>query len=228
VTLPPHLQTLADRIAGAGDDVQREQLRSIVDEYAPGSEAATEAELRLLLQSVEEDSSVTQRVTSFRLRRVHVGTGVAVVVAALVAVGRWRAPGWTALAIVAVLAALLVLWRAASRGISLRSGSTRISFSAGRRAQATGEVRPLPDPPAELVEHVREAVARSGIPGAYLYETIVDGEPQPTLGLHFRGKGGVSFALTHAPVFGEQLRVEELDDERLAQVRAVTEPIAGE
>lgn len=69
---------------------------------------------------------------------------------------------------------------------------------------------------------------RSGIAGAYLYETAVDGEPQPTLGLHFRGEGGVSFALTHAPVFGKQLRVEELDDERLAQVRAVAEPIAGE
>ena len=160
---------------------------------------------------------------------MHVGTAAAVVVGALVAVGRWFAPGWTAVAFLAVLAVvLLVARRATGRVISLRSGSKTISISAGRRARPTGEVRPLTDPPTDLVEHVKRAVERSGILGAYLYETIVDGQPQPTLGLHLRGQGGVSFALTHAPVSGKQLRVEELDEERLAQVRAVTEPVAGE
>jgi hypothetical protein len=229
VTLPTHLQTLADRIAGAGDDVQREQLRSIVDDYDPDSEAATEAQLRLLLQSVDEGSPLTRRVATFRLRHVHVGTAAAVVIGALVAVGRWLAPGWTVLALVAVVGViLLVLRQAARRGISFRSGSASISISAGARVRPTGEVRPLPNPPAELVERVRKAVTRSGIAGAYLYETTVDGEPQPTLGLHFDGDRGASFVLSHAPVLGEQLRVEDLDDERLAQVRAVTEPIAGE
>jgi hypothetical protein len=154
---------------------------------------------------------------------------VAVVVGVLVGVGRWVAPAWTAPAFVAVLVAvLLVLRRAARRGISLRSGSTSISIAAGTRARPTGEVRPLPKPPAELVERVREAVARGGILGAYLYEAVVDGKPQPTLGLHFRGSGEASFVLRQAPVLGARLRVEDLDDERLAQVRAVTEPIAGE
>src|SRR5207249_4808719 len=104
---------------------------------------ATEAELRLLLESVDEGSPFTRRLASFRLRRVHVGTGAALVIAALVAVGRWFAPGWTALAFAAVLAAvLLVGTRAAGRGISLRSGSTSISISAERVARPTGEVRP--------------------------------------------------------------------------------------
>jgi hypothetical protein len=229
VTLPTHLQTLADRIAGAGDDVQREQLRSIVDDYDPDSEAATEAQLRLLLQSVDEGSPLTRRVATFRLRHVHVGTGAAIVVAAIVVVSRTVAPTWTSIVFLAVLLGVLLLaWRVRKGGISLRSGSTTFSLTAGARARPTGEVRPLANPPAELVARLRDAVARSGMTGAYLYATVVDGEPQPTLGLHFGGDGGASFVLSHAPVLGEQLRVEDLDDERLAQVRAVTEPIAGE
>jgi hypothetical protein len=229
VTLPPRLQTLADRIAGAGNDGQREQLRSIVDEYDGGSEAATEAELRLLLQSVDEGSPFKRSVTTFRFRHLHVGTAAALVVAALVALGRVFAPAWAALTFVTVLAAAsLVLWRAGRRGISFRSGSTTISIAAGTRARATGEVRPFLNPPPALVERVRKAVARGGITEAYLYESVVDGEPQPTLGLHFRGDGAASFVLSHAPVLGQHLRVEQLDDERLEQVRAVTDPIAGE
>jgi len=228
VTLPPHLQTLADRIAGAGDDVQREQLRSIVDDYEPESEAATEAQLRLLLQSVDEGSPLTRRVT-LRIRHVHLGTAAAVCVAAIVVVGRTLAPAWTSIVFLAVIVGFLLLARrAGKRPLTLRSGSTTISFGAGTRARPTGEVRALENPPAELVARLRDGVSRGGVLGAYLYESVVDGKPQPTLGLHFRAHDDASFVLSEAPVFGGRLRVEELDDERLAQVRAIAEPIAGE
>ena len=236
--LPAPLQALADKIAGAGNDVQREQLHSILADYDPQiGDDATEAQLRLLLQAVEEDVPFSRRVVTARFsRRLHgvaaVSVGAAVAVA--VTLGFQAIAFWLPLALAA---ALVVLVLGTGRGIRLRSGGRTLSLrssawiSTGPKALPT--VRPLASPPADLVERVRRACSSDAILGAYLYETFDGEHARTTIGLHLReslpplgNMGQIAEGL--APEGDGLVYVEVLDPERLAQVRAVTAPIAGE
>src|SRR5205823_10626226 len=191
VVLPARLQVLADKIAGAANDVQREQLRSILADYDPNvGEEATEAQLRLLLQAVEEGVPFSRRVVTARSsRRLHGAVAVAVGAAVAVAItlGSQALAFWLP---VALAAALVVLTLGTGRGIRLRSGGRRLDL--GSRAwistgpKALPAVRPLANPSPQLVERVRRASSSDAILGAYLYETFDGEHARPTIGIHLR------------------------------------------
>ena len=238
--LPARLQVFADKIAGAGNDVQREQLRSILADYDPNvGEEATEAQLRLLLQAVEEGTPFSRRVVTARFsRRIHGGGAVVVgaAVAGAVTLGS-HAIAIAFVLLVALAAVLVVLTVGTRRGIRLRSGgrtlelSTRAWISTGPKAPRA--VRPLANPPPELVERIRRGCSSHAILGAYLYETFDGEHARPTIGVHLReGFPPIGDARQVAERLGPggdgTVYVELLDRERLAQVRAVTAPITGE
>jgi hypothetical protein len=236
--LPPRLQVLADKIAGAGNDVQREQLRSILADYDPNvGDDATEAQLRLLLEAVEDGAPFSRRVVTARFsRRIH--GGVAVVIGAAVAAAIAFGSHVIALALLLVLAAVLVvLTVGARRGVRLRSGGRTLEL--GTRAwiskspKALPEVRPLANPPPALLERVRRAAPNDAVLGAYLYETFDGEQARPTIGLHLREEFPPigefrRIAEDLGPAEGGTVYVEVLDPKRLAQVRAVAAPVAGE
>ena len=236
--LPARLQVFADKIAGAGNDVQREQLRSILADYDPNvGEEATEAQLRLLLQAVEEGTPFSRRVVTARFsRRIH--GGVAVVVGAAVAGAVTLGLHAIAFVLLLALAAVLVVLTVGTRrGIRLRSGGrtlelgTRAWISTGPKASPA--VRPLANPPPELVERIRRGCSSHAILGAYLYETFDGEHARPTIGVHLReGFPPIGDARQVAERLGPggdgTVYVELLDRKRLAQVRAVTAPITGE
>ena len=236
--LPARLQVLADKIAGAGNDVQREQLRSILADYDPNvGEEATEAQLRLLLQALEEGVPFSRRVVTARSsRRLHGAVAVAVGAAVAVAItlGSQALAFWLP---VALAAALVVLTLGTGRGIRLRSGGRRLDL--GSRAwistgpKALPAVRPLANPSPQLVERVRRASSSDAILGAYLYETFDGEHARPTIGIHLReglppigNVGQIAERLT--PGEDGTVYAELLDPKRLAEVRAVTAPIVGE
>jgi hypothetical protein len=238
VKLPPRLQVLADKIAGAGNAVQREQLRSILADYDPNvGDEATEAQLRLLLQAVEEGTPFSRRVVTARFSpRIHGSVAVAVgaAVAAAITLGSHAIAFALLLALAAVLVVLTVGTR---RGIRLRSGGRTLELSTrawiSKSPKALSAVRPLAHPPPELVERVRRTGSNDAIFGAYLYETFDGEHARPTIGLHLRegfppiGEFG-RIAEDLGPAEGGTVYVEVLDPERLAQVRAVAAPVVGE
>ena len=119
-------------------------------------------------------------------RRTWISLGVlCAAVAVAVTLGFQAIAFWLPLALAA---ALVVLVLGTSRGIRLRSGGRTLSLRSSAWI-STGpktlpSVRPLPNPPSDLVERARRACSNDAILGAYLYETFDGEHARPTIGLH--------------------------------------------